>query len=179
MGVALAVGTLCAATPPDKASAERASPDQVEAAYLYNFGKFVRWPGAASQGPLTLCVAGRPAVSGTLSQLATGDQIDGRPLEVRAVERAEQARGCSVLFVSASEGAHLGAWLAATGGQPVLTVGDGQDFLARGGVIQFEMDGNHVRFAVNLNAARKNGLQLSSELLKVAVNVVGQPGGAE
>lgn len=175
----LAVGTLCAAIPPDRASAQRPSPDQVEAAYLYNFGKFVRWPDSESRSPLTLCVAGRAALEDTLSQLAAGDNIGGRPLKVRVVERPDQGRDCSVLFVSAGERARLDAWLAATGNKAVLTVGDGQDFLARGGVIQFEMDGDHVRFAVNLNAARRNGLQLSSELLKVAVNVVGRPGGAE
>jgi hypothetical protein len=61
----------------------------------------------------------------------------------------------------------------------VLTVGDAPDFLERGGMIQFVLVANRVRFEVNLDAAREAGLQLSAELLKVAAKVVAQnpPGG--
>ena len=44
-------------------------------------------------------------------------------------------------------------------------------FAKRGGMIQFVMDGDRVRFLVNLSAAERSGLTLSSELLKVAVSV--------
>ena len=61
--------------------------------------------------------------------------------------------------------------LAALDKSPILTVGDQPDFLKRGGMIQFVLEGNKVRFEVNLTAAKKAGLTLSSELLKVATAV--------
>jgi len=54
---------------------------------------------------------------------------------------------------------------------PVLTVSDIPHFVQRGGMIRFVPEDNRVRFEVNLGAAQDAGLILSSELLKVAVNV--------
>lgn len=159
----------------DRVEAQRPSQDQVEAAYLYNFGKFVRWPDSAAQGVLQICVVGEDQFEGVLARLVTGEQINGRKLDARVLDRPQQAQGCAILFVGTAQRAHLDEFLAAAAGKPVLTVGDGPDFLAHGGILQFVMVEDHVRFAVNLNAANRNGLSLSSELLKVAVSVIGRP----
>lgn len=166
-----------AASSPQSAAAERPSPDEVEAAYLYNFGKFVRWPGVPAQQPLAICIAGDDAMSQVAARLTTGESIDGRPLEVKRLDGPAEAAGCSILFVGGSERERQDEYLAGVAGKPVLTVGDGPDFLVHGGMIQFQLTRRHVRFSVNLNAARHSSLQLSSELLKVAVKVVGRPGG--
>ena len=42
-------------------------------------------------------------------------------------------------------------------------------------MVQFILDGNKVRFEVNLPAAERVGLNLSSELLKLAINVRRNP----
>jgi uncharacterized protein (DUF362 family) len=53
----------------------------------------------------------------------------------------------------------------------VLTVSDLPEFTQRGGMVQFISEGDRVRFEVNLVTAERAGLTLSSELLKVAINV--------
>ena len=175
--VLAAIAAVCAASPPESADAERPSPDEVEAAYLYNFGKFVHWPPGATQAPMILCVAGQDAIREFLGRMVAGEQIEGRAIEVKQLDRSDEAGTCSMLFIGAGERNQVDAYLAASAGKPVLTVGDEPDFLARGGVIQFVLSGNHVRFSVNLDAATRNSLQLSSELLKVAIRVTGKPGG--
>lgn len=174
LAAAAAVAGLAAAGQPGRMVSERASSDQVEAAYLYNFGKFVRWPATASQGPMVLCVAGQDMVDQYLTGMVAGEQIEGRAIEVRRLERSEDAGGCSILYLGAGERDRLDAFLEVAAGKPVLTVGESPDFLEHGGIIQFLLAGNHVRFSVNLKAAQRNSLQLSSELLKVAVSVTGQ-----
>ncbi|HTX43061.1 MAG TPA: YfiR family protein [Acidobacteriaceae bacterium] len=165
-----------AANARDAAEAERPSQQDVEAAYLYNFGKFVRWPQIAAQGPLTICVAGRDSMSQEIARLVTGETIEGRPLQVRTPDSAERVEGCSILFIGAPQSDRVAEFLSAASGKPVLTVGDTPDFLVRGGMIQFVLVEDHVRFSVNLAAATHSNLQLSSELLKVALAVQGQPG---
>lgn len=159
------------------AEAQRASPEDVEAAYLYNFGKFVRWPEDRSHGPLLICVAGQRSFAQTLTRLVSDEKIGGRPLDVRLLSHREKAQDCSILFISAADRDQMDDLLRWVAGRSVLTVSDIPDFLARGGIIQFLPMQSHVRFSINLASANRNGLDLSSELLKVAVSVTGKPSG--
>lgn len=172
MLLALAAGGM----PAPSAPAQRPSRDEVEAAYLYNFGKFVRWPASAGRGPMTICVAAEDSLGAAVQKLVTGEQINGRQLVEKTLDRPDGVSGCSILFIGAGEAGRIDAFLAAAVGKSMLTVGDAPDFLVRGGAIQFVFMEDHVRFSVNLNAASQGGLSLSSELLKVAVSVTGRPG---
>ena len=170
------VAASAAVVAPVKTESQRASLDDVEAAYLYNFGKFVRWPEAAAGTPLVICIAGSDSFQEAVAHLVGDERIGGRDVQTRRVESRAAIPACSILFVDAEESDRLGTYLAAADGKPVLTVSDAPDFLDRGGIIQFVFDGDHVRFSVNLSAAGHNGLTLSSELLKVAVHVTGSQG---
>jgi hypothetical protein len=163
------------AWPARDARAQKPSRDDVQAAYLYNFGKFVRWPEAGGHGPILVCVAGEDPFAQTVAHLVSGEQIAGRAVDVRNLDDPEGVGDCSILFVGTPEHSRTDAFLAAIAGKPVLTVGDGPDFLTRGGMIQFELVEDHVRFSVNLEAANRCNVGLSSELLKVAVSVTGRP----
>jgi hypothetical protein len=78
---------------------------------------------------------------------------------------------CRILFISSSEEKHLKEILAALDSNGVLTVSDMPGFTRRGGMIQFLLEGDKVRFEVNLASAENSKLVLSSELLKVAASV--------
>ncbi len=158
-----------------QAAAQVAHPsqDDVEAAYLYNFGKFVRWPADEQHEPLTICVLGKDPFGPTLDHVVAKESIDGRPLAVARVSDTSAVRACSILFISGSEAPRFDRDLALVAGLPIMTVSDMPDFVDHGGMIQFLLQDDRVRFEVNLNAASKSGLVLSSQLLKVAEHVVG------
>jgi hypothetical protein len=151
----------------------RPSQEAVEAAYLYNFTKFVYWPASAAGTPLAICVMGRDSFHSSLQQIVKGQIVNNRPLAFHQIKNIAQAQACSLLFLSSGD--DEGRDVRALEGSPVLTVSDDPGFLERGGVIQFLIKDERVRFSVNLPAARHNGLEISSELLKVAVRVIGSP----
>lgn len=159
------------------AMAQKPTRDDVQAAYLYNFGKFVRWPGDPSHRPMLVCVAGEDPFAETLRKLVEGEQIDGRPLEVRNLDRTDGVGDCSILFIGAQERDREDSFLSAAAGKPILTVGDSPDFLERGGMIQFVLVEDHVRFEVNLDECNRHRVGLSSELLKVAAAVTAKSAG--
>ncbi|MFP5227727.1 MAG: YfiR family protein [Acidobacteriota bacterium] len=156
--------------------AQKPSRDDVQAAYLYNFGKFVRWPQGADQGPMVVCIAGTDPVGQAVARLVDGESISGRSVEERNVSVPDAVAACSILFVGAAEREQTPKFLAAAEGRPILTVGDTPDFLALGGMIAFVPVGDHIRFSVNLDACGHHRIGVSSELLKVAVTVTGNPG---
>jgi hypothetical protein len=151
----------------------------VEAVYLFDFGKFVRWPASAGAGTFQICVAGAPAFAAGVQKTVANETIDGRRLDVREVSRADEEPGCAMLFIDASQRDRCDALMRGVVDNPVLTVSDLPDFLDRGGMIQFQTVQKRVRFSVNLDAVNRGHLAMSSELLKVAIQVKGRmPGGA-
>jgi hypothetical protein len=85
-------------------------------------------------------------------------------------------RGCNMVFISRSENRHLAAILANLRNSPILTMGEGDDFLVSGGMIRFCLEGDRVRFEINREAAESARLKISSKLLLLARNVAGGGG---
>jgi hypothetical protein len=149
----------------------------IKSAYLFNFGKFVRIesPEPHPSSSFDICIVGADPLGKTLDDLTANERLQDQPVRVRRVRDAHDARTCSIAYITTNEKNVVEAAFKSLADSDVLTVGDAQDFLKRGGMIQFVNIGNHVRFEVNLDALRKTHLVLSSELLRVAAAVHGDP----
>lgn len=151
----------------------RPSEYQVKAAYLYNFGKFVNWPGDHNFSDFNVCVLGTDPFGPTLDRIISNATINGKKVLAKRIAKPQDAAECRIVFLGSSEASRLPSDIAALNKLGVLTVSDIPDFIQRGGMIQFVLDGDRVRFEVDLTAAKEAGLSLSSELLKVAMKVRG------
>ena len=156
--------------------AQQAKPNeyQVKATYLYNFGKFVKWPATAPAGKsdsFAVCVLGQDPFGSILDATLAGEALDGKPVVLRRIPRPQDATDCRILFISATEEKHLKEILIALDEAGVLTVSDMPGFTRRGGIIQFILEGEKIRFEINLASAESAKLVFSSELLKVAASV--------
>lgn len=155
--------------------AQTMSEYQVKAAYLYNFAKFVEWPGGAFSSPtapLQFCVLNDRAFGSELNQLVKGKTIAGRPVNVVSVQNAEESRRCHILFINSSHAGQVRHVLEVLRETSVLTVGEMQGFVEAGGIINFVLQDDRVQFQVNHKAAIHAGLQISSRLLSVAKSVI-------
>jgi len=149
---------------------------QVKAAYVYNFGKFVKWPDDAAanrSGAFTICVLGADPFGTVLQSTLAGESLGGKSVAVKRVPTPQDAASCHILFLSTAQETKLKEILVALGQASVLTVSDIPEFSQRGGMIQFVLQGDRVRFEINRANAEGNGLILTSDLLKVAVVVRG------
>ncbi len=155
------------------AVAQSGAPEYViKATYLYKFGPYVEWPEgafASPDGPLNLCVVGVDPFGGLLDD-AIGDQrINGHPMIVRRMARADRSSGCHIAFFARALTDEAGESLAALHGAPVLTVTDGAAPGRLAGIINFVVRDNRVRFEIDAAAATASGLVISSKLLSLAV----------
>jgi hypothetical protein len=143
---------------------------EVKAVYLYNFSKFVQWPpaGEESKDTFAICVLGRDPFGAALDAAIAGEKIEQKAMVARRITDLQEATKCQILFIANSEATHVKQILSVLGKNSILTVSDVAEFSQNGGVIQFVIQENKVRFEVNLTAAEKAGLTLSSQLLKVA-----------
>ncbi|WP_051710710.1 YfiR family protein [Andreprevotia chitinilytica] len=137
----------------------------IKAAYLYKFGFFVEWPSASfasSSSAINLCVVGDDPFGPVLDEAVNGQKIGSRPITVRRLKTVGRDSGCHIVYAS-NNPAQLVESLRGNG---ALIVAEG-----RGGIINFVIKDNRVRFDIDDEAAAQNGLTISSKLLSLAVNV--------
>jgi hypothetical protein len=144
---------------------------QVKAAFLVKFASFVEWPPAAFKGPadpLTICVMGRSPFGHQIESLVEGKFVDGRAFALRTVADARDAIACHILFISSSEHLRFRSILDTLKSTSVLPVGDTNDFIAEGGVINLRRENGKVRIEIDARAAKAKNLRISSRLLDLA-----------
>lgn len=155
---------------------------ELKAAIFYNLTRFVEWPDSAFPGPrapIVVCILGRDPFGDSLASRAPKQTGNGRPAMIHRIQHDKDVRDCHVLYISSSERKNLANILSTLKGCSVLTVGEIAQFAARGGMIQFGLQDKQVRFDINLDAASRVGLKISSRLLVLARIVGDQNHGAE
>ncbi|MCM2324637.1 MAG: YfiR family protein [Oligoflexia bacterium] len=146
--------------------------DEVKAAYLLNFGKFVDWPPGAlppsTESALQVCVLGRQALHPELETVLAGQKVHERRLEVRRLTPGNAWTGCHLVYFGEGALKEAARILSLLKDHGVLTVGDGPGFVEEGCVIELRHEAEHVRFRISLAAAERARLRVSSKLLGLA-----------
>jgi hypothetical protein len=171
---AMAIAALLFAPPAGAAagaaSQSQATTSELKAAFLYNFAKFTGWPAdALAPGQrLSLCVIGDNAVADALEQTIKGRAVEGHELTVAVVKADWPLGRCHLLYVSGLDNKQSAQLLDVLRSVPMLTVGDGRSFAKLGGVAQLILEDDRMRFAINVTAADRARLHVSSRLLTLA-----------
>ena len=77
-----------------------------------------------------------------------------------------------MLFVSKSEAANIAKIFKMIDGKSVVTVSDVPGFSDAGGIFEFKDQRGRLSFMVNNSKAKAQGLNISSSLLNLAVDVL-------
>lgn len=152
----------------------------LKAAFIFHFAQLVDWPketSPAADSSVLFCVDGESAYLTALATVMHGKQIGGQAIEIRDITQAQDLHPCRVLFIGGNEQRHTSGVLARAKDLPILTVGETEDFVRRGGIIGLCIEENKVRFDINLVAAHQVNLRISSRLLLLARNVIGGKAG--
>jgi hypothetical protein len=146
----------------------------VKAAFLYKFLGYIEFPPgtfADASAPFVIGLVGADDMAAELARIVAGRTVNGRPIAVRSLKDNEAPAGVHVLFVAAADTGKLARLQKLVPQQPMLTVTEVENGLALGGVINFRIVDERVRFDVALGAAERDNVKLSSRLLTVAHQV--------
>jgi hypothetical protein len=147
---------------------------KIKATYLFNFAQYVEWPPAAftnAEAPIVIGVLGDAPFCPFLEDLVREATVGDRPLRVKRNLTPDELKACHLLFISKSETASLAPTLAALGEASILTVGETPGFALQGGIFNLVLEGDRIRFEVNLAAAQRRGLKMSSQVLRLGTIV--------
>lgn len=153
----------------------------IKAGFTYNFAKLMQWPVNTfphSDSPIVIGVLGVDPFGGTLDEVLSGKKVDNHSFVVKHLKWGNDVKDCNILFVSSSEAAHFDEIFHLLKGLPILTIGDSPNFARRGGIINFILVDDKVRFEVNVEAAKQADITISSRLLSLA-RIVPQTDGSK
>ncbi|MDC8770704.1 YfiR family protein [Roseateles albus] len=142
---------------------------QLRAAFIYRFAQFTQWPPPPMR-EFTYCVAGNAAMQASLQAL-TAKAHGEASSRLRVLTEPQQAAQCQLLLLGFDERAELQRWTAALAAEPVLVVGDSAEAFRNGAVIALVAEPNGLAFRINHTEAKRRGLVLSSQMLKLAREV--------
>ena len=160
---------------PQPAYAQTATDEyKVKAAFLFHFAQLVDWPSDAFKAgdqSFNLCIFDDEPHRQELQSTLEGKPIGARVAHVRLLNQTQPAQGCNILFLGRDESRRQIAVIRNLRGQPVLTVGEADNFLSEGGIIRLHLEQDKIRFDINVDAAGSSQLKISSRLLLLASSV--------
>jgi hypothetical protein len=143
----------------------------LKATFLFHFTHFVEWPPAAyaaADSTFDLCVLSPDPFGDALRQVVAGERAGSHDLRVRDIDSAADAKGCQIVFVPRQRDARLVRDLPGASDGLILTAGESDDFLERGGMVRFELRNGRLRLLLSRSAVGHSQLRLSSKLLSLA-----------
>lgn len=152
------------------AAADFAKEFVVKAAISLNLARFTEWPESvlpAGSNFLNLCVLGDEAVQQAFAQVekkASGKRL----IHVIAVSQSSKLGSCNMIYLSGLDRIGTIKLLADIAGKPILSIGERNDFLELGGLINLEMKEGKINIQVNLDAVNRSGIKISSRVLSLA-----------
>lgn len=150
---------------PGHAGAPAISPESLKAEVIYRLLMFITWPPERESPDqrLQLCTLAEGHVDSALQSLA-GRNIRQLAIAVRRLGRPDQPGGCHVIYLAGPQP----TLRAALGDSPVLVVSDAAPMLDEGAMINLQVEDGRIVFDVDLDAARRAGLSISTKLLRLA-----------
>ncbi|GAC1456086.1 MAG: hypothetical protein PVSMB1_05690 [Gemmatimonadaceae bacterium] len=165
--------SLCLPNPvPGLATAEPMSEYALKAVFLVNFAKFIDWPDPAFSGSdaaLAIGVVGNDPFGSDLDDAIKGKLVGTHSIVAKRIDWRDDMSHLSLIFIGASEKRRLPDILRRLDTSTAVTVSDIDRFCDAGGIIAFVVKNNQIRFEVNVEAAQKKNLKISSKLLSLAL----------
>lgn len=147
----------------------------VLAALALNIVRFTSWPKNTQpqiKNTIAFCVIGDNVIQQAFANI-DNKTVGDKTLRVINLSRLRNFEACDALYISALKQNILLQVFAEIRKHPLLTIGEGYDFAAQGGMVGLENVNGKITLHVNLPVVRESSLVISARLLKLA-KIIGQ-----
>lgn len=161
---------LCSSVTTTRAGSTPSEP-QMKAAFILNFPKYVEWPPAtlaSPSSPILVAIMGDDAVANELAAMSEGKLVDGHPIKLLRNPTLAQCLESHILFLGSTEPQKAAEIVSQLKSASVLTVGESEQFIEQGGMINLALRERRIVLEVNLEATRQTEIHISSKLIALA-----------
>lgn len=151
--------------------------DKIKASYIFNFIRFIQWPEQRlgnNTSPLNVCVINRSDRFIKAFKPVVGKKVNGHPLTLHKVSDADELSQCHVVYIDKSKQKKIKELINFFDDNKILSISDIETFCKDGGMIGMVNIKGKIKVEINLDAARRAGFHISSNLLEVAKIVTSQ-----
>lgn len=160
--------TLLFAIAGENAFAQISSYEELQAAYIYNFAKYIKWP--EDKSTFIIGVYGGTEIMEFLQKTLEGKKVGTKEIELRVLKKTDPFLDCNIIYVPESESKKISELTAAIAGKSILLVSE-EDLIRKGATISFVVEDDRLRFKLKRSALAEAGLSASEGLLKLAIQL--------
>jgi len=143
----------------------------LKSTFIYNFTKYIKWADSDSAEDFKIVILGDDDIITPLEKIAKMRTVNNRKILIKHLENIQDIETCHILFISASKKNKLNTILKNIEHKNILTISDSKGFAHKGVAINFVIIEGKIKFEINSRALGRAGLQVSSQLQKLAILV--------
>jgi hypothetical protein len=143
----------------------------LKATFIYHFTKYIKWTDSDSTKDFKIAILGDSDIITPLKKIANMRTVNNRKILIKHFNNIQDIDTCQILFISASKKNELQVILKKAEHKNILTISDSKGFAHKGVAINFVISEGKIKFEINNRALKRTGLQVSSQLQKLAILV--------
>lgn len=142
---------------------------ELKAAFIYRFIDYVEWNKTNNLKMFEIAVLSESPITEMLIEIGRDKKAKNKNMDVREYYDLNDIDFCDILFVSKNYNSPIETVISKFGNKNILIITEQSGYCAKGAQINFLVLENKLKFEVNLNAAKRAGLKISSQLLEHAI----------
>jgi len=136
---------------------------------IYNFLKYIQWPGELNTGNFVIGVIGDDDVFNTLNTWYGNKSRGDKTLIVKKFNSVAEISSCQLLYIGSKASSDFEEIKAKISGSPTLSITNRNGLGQKGSCINFRVVNNRLKFELNQSAVDQNNLKVSSQLTAMAI----------
>jgi Holliday junction resolvase len=143
--------------------------NSIKAMFLLNFIKYFEWPVDQQNKTFKIGICGESEVYNELVAMTSNRTFDGRRIEIKRID--DRLLGTyQMIYVASSDLNKLDEVSKKLGGKGVLIISDEAHSNFHFASINLFNQENRIRFEINQNIIKANGLKVSSKLIELSTS---------
>jgi hypothetical protein len=147
------------------------SESKIKAVFLYNFTRFIDWPGNAftsTDNTFKIGIVGTDPFGDYLEEAVRNESVSGKPIVIERFRNVKDIKDCQILYINSKDHKEIRNIIETVKQKKILTVCANPEFMKWGGMIRIYSDDNKIRMQINDAAARNEDIKISAKRLTVA-----------
>ena len=142
----------------------KAQNEKFKALFMYNFTKYIEWPGDKQSGDFVIGILGNSPMKKELEVIKKKKKVGSQPIKVKVFNSINDIGSGHILFIPSGKSSSLDEVKARVGGKGVLIITDRPGFGRKGSGINYVLKGGHQDFEINKSTMAEQRLKVNSAL---------------